>query len=102
MSKENDKYYAHIYTPKHKYEKEISEKEYKKNLTTIFEKAYILEWNEEYVILPRVDGTKWKVEVKCNNGETFSSSGKNCFSPYFKKAKSRHDYYSINFERNKL
>ena len=100
LSKENDKFYVRVYTPKHKYEKEIPEKEYKKNLTTIFEKAYVLEWNEEYVILPKVDGTKWKVEVKCNNGKTFSSIGKNCFAPYFKKAKSRYDYYSINFERN--
>lgn len=97
LRKDDDKFFVEIYTPTKKFEKEISEVEYKKNLTTIFEKAYLLEWKNEYVILSKVDGTEWKIEVKCDSGETLNYSGKNCFAPYFKKAKSRHDYYSIKF-----
>lgn len=100
LSRQDGKYTVQYITSQESFTKEISEKEYKKNLTTIFEKAYLLEWDKEYIRLPDLDGTKWKIEIKCDSGKSFSSHGKSCFPPYFKKVKSRHDYYAIKFEHN--
>lgn len=94
LYKENDKYFVEFHTPSNKYKDEISEKDYKKNLTTIFEKAYVLEWNENNERKSPVDTTDWRIEIKCNNGKAFTTYGKNYFPPYFRKAKTRHDYYS--------
>lgn len=99
MYKENDKCFVEFYTPTKKYSEEISEKEYKKNLTTIFEKALVLEWDEKYDRVKAVEINNWKVEIKTANGKNFSSSGKNYFPPYFKKAKMRHDYFSHKFRK---
>lgn len=99
LYKENDKCFVEFYTPTKKYSEEISEKEYKKNLTTIFEKALVLEWDEKYDRVKAVEINNWKVEIKTANGKNFSSSGKNYFPPYFKKAKMRHDYFSHKFRK---
>lgn len=101
LYKENDKYFVEFHTPSKKFSDEISEKEYKKNLVTIFEKALVLEWNEKYERSIPVEMNSWKIEIKCSSGKIFTSSGKDYFPPYFKKAKTRHDYYSTKYLFNK-
>ena len=46
LSRQDGKYTVQYITSQESFTKEISEKEYKKNLTTIFEKAYLLEWDK--------------------------------------------------------
>ena len=101
LYKENDKYFVEFHTPSKKFSDEISEKEYKKNLVTIFEKALVLEWNEKYERSIPVEMNSWKIEIKCSSGKIFTSSGKDYFPPYFRKAKTRHDYYSTKYLFNK-
>ena len=48
-----------------------------------------------------VEMNSWKIEIKCSSGKIFTSSGKDYFPPYFKKAKTRHDYYSTKYLFNK-
>ena len=76
LYKENDKYFVEFHTPSKKFSDEISEKEYKKNLVTIFEKAFVLEWNEKYERSIPVEMNNWKIEIKCSSGKTFTSSGR--------------------------
>lgn len=98
LYREADKYYVEFYGVRKKYSKEISESEFKKNLSTIFERALVLEWDEKYEGKSPVDTTDWKIEIKCDNGDDFNFSGKNYFPPYFRRAKARHDSYAVRFE----
>lgn len=101
LYRESDKYYVEFYRSSEKYSKEISESEFKKNLSTIFERALVLEWDEKYEGKSPVDTTDWKIEIKCDNGDNFKYSGKNCFPPYFRRAKARHDSYAVKFDKSK-
>ena len=83
-------------------EKEITEKVYKYNISAFFEKAYILEWEKDCIREKSTINTRWNYVIKCEGMPTIENCGKDYFPPYYKQAKLRHDYYSINFERKKL
>lgn len=102
FEKKDDKYSVTFLRNGKKYEKEITEKVYKYNISTFFEKAYILEWEKDCIREKSTINTRWKYVIKCEGMPTIENCGKDYFPPYYKQAKLRHDYYSINFERNKL
>ena len=102
FEKKDDKYSVTFLRNGKKYEKEITEKVYKYNISTFFEKAYILEWENDCIREKSTINTRWNYVIKCEGMPTIENCGKDYFPPYYKQAKLRHDYYSINFERKKL
>ena len=102
FEKKDNKYSVTFLRNGKKYEKEITEKVYKYNISTFFEKAYILEWENDCIREKSTINTRWNYVIKCEGMPTIENCGKDYFPPYYKQAKLRHDYYSINFERKKL
>jgi len=93
--KDNDKYYVVVSKGREEFIKKLTEKEYKKNLSVFFEKAYLLEMDSmvkddlsEYCI-------NWSIKIKCTGAKDITILGDNVRSTYYRKAKSRYDYYSI-------
>lgn len=96
----DDKYYATFFRNKQKFTEEITEKDYKYNISAFFEKAYILEWDDDYIREKSPTNTRWNYIIKCEGVPTIENCGKDCFPPYFKQAKLRHDYFSRHFDKN--
>ena len=79
--------------------KEITEKEYKYNISAFFEKAYILEWPDDCIREKSSINTRWNYVIKCTDAPTIKNNGKDYFPPYFKQAKLRHDHFSFVFAK---
>lgn len=97
FEKKDDKYSVTILRNGKKYTKEIKEKEFKYNISAFFEKAYILEWEDNCIREKSSINTRWNYVIKCEGMPTIENKGKDYFPPYFKQAKLRHDYFSIKF-----
>ena len=101
FEKKADKYYVDYFSNDKKYTKEITEKEYKYNISAFFEKAYILEWPDDCIRDKSPINTCWNYAIKCTDAPTIENNGKDYFPPYFKQAKLRHDHFSFVFAKNK-
>ena len=96
--KTDGKYFVDFFRNDKKFSKEISEKEYKYNISAFFEKAFILEWENDCIREKSTINTRWKYIIKCDGMPTIENNGKDYFPPYFKQAKLRHDYFSGHFD----
>lgn len=94
FEKKNNKYSVTFFSNKKKFIKEITEKEYKYNISAFFEKAFILEWENDCIREKSPINTRWNYVIQCDGASTIENHGKDYFPPYFKQAKLRHDYFS--------
>lgn len=99
FEKKDDKYSVTFLRNGKKYEKEITEKVYKYNISAFFEKAYILEWLDDCIREKSSINTRWNYVIKCTDAPTIKNNGKDYFPPYFKQAKLRHDHFSFVFAK---
>lgn len=99
FEKRDDRYFVTFFRNKKKYFKEITEKEFIYNISAFFEKAYILEWEDDCINTRSSIDTRWNYVIKCKGVDTIENHGKDYFPPYFKQAKLRHDYFSCQTDK---
>lgn len=59
FEKTDSKYFVTFFRNKKRFMKEITEKEYKYNISAFFEKAYILEWEDDCINKKSTINTRW-------------------------------------------
>ncbi|MCR5791442.1 MAG: hypothetical protein K6G83_16285 [Lachnospiraceae bacterium] len=65
-------------------DRQISAKEWKRLVDTLYGKMNLHEWKKKYVIPGVLEGTQWKLEIKMTKGRKRTYLGDNDYPPYWR------------------